>query len=298
MRNSRCQVLYREEPEPTSDGIYLAPAAPKSAPAGEFFAPRLCVPHIRGAATNAEIGCDWASALIFPVFQPVISTANAKISYHEALARVRDDRDEVLHQDVIDAGERTGLIRFIDIHMLRQVLLLLHQRSDLRVACNVSLITIMQAGGEYLGLIAEDLSVAARLVIEITETQPISQRNLVIGFVEQARQCGCGIALDDFGAGIFTYQDIADLCPEYVKLDGSLVAAGFARGNTCAFDHLKNYSEHLGFELIAEKIESEQMHGYVIECGIEHAQGFYLGRPQKLGFSGRAPNTADCAASR
>ena len=43
-------------------------------------------------------------------------------------------------------------------------------------------------------------------------------------FVRRIRSLGCHFALDDFGAGFFSFYSIKELAFDYLELDGSFIA--------------------------------------------------------------------------
>jgi len=97
------------------------------------------------------------------------------------------------------------------------------------------------------------------------------------------------IAMDDFGTGYYPLRYLADLPVDVVKLDISLISK-LAQDNRAArvvADFVRMMRD-AGYSLVAEGVETEAVLDKVQSLGIEHVQGYLLGRPTPLD---RLPNT-------
>ena len=64
---------------------------------------------------------------------------------------------------------------------------------------------------------------AARLIIEITETAAIHDIDNARGFVSRVRDLGARIAIDDFGAGYTSFRNLRKLGVDMIKIDGAFI---------------------------------------------------------------------------
>lgn len=218
--------------------------------------------------------------IVSPAYQPILDLRTSRISHYEALARVNEDTRQTGHVELIKMGERVGFISLIDIAMLEHAFELLSMRNDIVIAANISMATIERASNDVLSLVYRHYENARRLIIEITETVEILDYRRLEKFISALRHAGCRIALDDFGAGYFTVEHVAMLKPEFVKLDGSLVAElshGLTLPVICIADTVRVY----GGELIGEMVDSEEKLAALKLAGVQYAQGFLIGRPSK-----------------
>ena len=119
-----------------------------------------------------------------------------------------------------------------------------------------------------------------RVVLEITERSQLDKIDGWERSVALARKRGFAIAVDDLGAGYSSLSILADLRPDYVKVDMSIV-----RG--CDEDEhrqrilalLCQFAEADGAILIAEGIETEAEAETARRCGAHLLQGYWIGRP-------------------
>ena len=90
------------------------------------------------------------------------------------------------------------------------------------------------------------------------------------------------MAVDDAGAGYASLRHILELRPDYAKLDISLVRRidgddvrqALAAG-------LQYFASKVGCRLIAEGVETDEEAAVLQRLGIEFAQGYLFGRPEK-----------------
>ncbi len=119
-----------------------------------------------------------------------------------------------------------------------------------------------------------------RIVLEITERSAILDFSSFRSTLEYVRALGFKVAVDDAGAGYGSLQCLAELRPEWIKVDISLV-----RG--CDTDPVRaqlitslvNYSDSIGVKLIAEGIETREELDRLRELGVSYGQGFLFSLP-------------------
>ena len=88
---------------------------------------------------------------------------------------------------------------------------------DTRLSINVS--PAVAVTDDFVELVAP---VAERLIIELTEHDPVEDYDLLVETLSQLRAMGALIAIDDVGAGFTTLRNIIRLAPDILKLDLSL----------------------------------------------------------------------------
>lgn len=118
---------------------------------------------------------------------------------------------------------------------------------------------------------------------EITETAVISNLSSAINFIEQVKELGCKIALDDFGAGLSSFSYLKTIPADYLKIDGSFVRDILDDPMDHAIVDAINKIGHVaGLKTIAEYVESDQIKQRLAELGIDYAQGFAIEHPSPL----------------
>jgi len=122
-----------------------------------------------------------------------------------------------------------------------------------------------------------------RLVLEITEHEPVQDYSPLLTALAPLRAAGLRIAVDDTGAGFASMRHVLALVPDLIKLDISLVRGidtDLARQALTAA--LVTFAAATGAEVIAEGVETVEELDCLRDLGIDYAQGYYLARPAPL----------------
>jgi len=98
--------------------------------------------------------------------------------------------------------------------------------------------------------------------------------------LEHLRSSGFRIALDDFGAGHSSLSRLREIPADALKIDRSFLVDVPDRGDANSIvSAIVELARALGLETIAEGVENEAQHRFLLELGCDLAQGFHLGRP-------------------
>lgn len=131
--------------------------------------------------------------------------------------------------------------------------------------------------------LAESLGLGPdKFVIEVTESTSLDPRQAVrLG--ARLRRYGVGIAMDDLGAGYATLNLLADLRPDFVKLDIRLITDVDQDPYRAALlETLVQLARRLGIRTIAEGVETEGQWRWLAAAGVDLAQGYLFGYPAAI----------------
>ena len=217
-------------------------------------------------------------------FQPVVCAATGDIDYFECLLRMRDMQGGIVAgHEFISPIEKLGLIGLIDDYVLEQTVQELARCPEIRLGLNISGLTA--CNGSWLHSLLRHVQdrpdVARRLVVEITETAPLTDIDESARFVDTLRQAGCRVALDDFGAGHCSPRHLRNLAVDTVKIDGSFVRR-LARDpkKRGLLRDLVAVIGGFGCATVAEGIETAADAALAREAGIGYLQGYHPGPPR------------------
>ena len=122
--------------------------------------------------------------------------------------------------------------------------------------------------------------VADRVVLEITERAAVGQGADVRAQIAALRRLGYRIAVDDLGAGYAGLSSVANLEPEFVKIDMSIVrGVDTSPMKRRLIGALGPACREASIRVVAEGIETEAELEAVRELGCDLVQGFLLARP-------------------
>jgi EAL domain-containing protein (putative c-di-GMP-specific phosphodiesterase class I) len=122
-----------------------------------------------------------------------------------------------------------------------------------------------------------------RVVIEITERTAIKDYPKFRERLRAFRERGYRFAVDDAGSGYAGLGSIANLEPDFIKLDISLINAidtNFIKQNLV--EKMVGFANDHGAKVIAEGVERADEFKTVADLGVHLVQGFFLHRPANL----------------
>ncbi len=113
------------------------------------------------------------------------------------------------------------------------------------------------------------------LAFEITERLALTATPFIEKSIERLRKMGIEIIMDDFGMGHSSMSYLQDNRFSYVKIDGSLVKQILSNERSCDIvETVCELSQKLGFEVIAEYVETEQQKNKLLSMGCKIYQGY------------------------
>jgi diguanylate cyclase (GGDEF)-like protein len=249
---------------------------------------RLSVLHV-----SDEIVAALNASRITLALQPVISTKTGEIAFYEALARLTgEDGKPVLPANIFPVAEKTGLVRLIDHRMLELVVAELAKDPLHHIAMNASGATVLDVHwpDRLRAACAVDSSVAARLIVEITETSAIADIEATGQAIAAMHSCGVKVAMDDFGSGHTSFRNLRNLRFDLLKIDGAFIQ-NLARSEDDRFfvRTLVDLAHHLAIPIVAEWVEDAESAAILTEWRVDYLQGHYLGPPQAAGSEPQTP---------
>lgn len=183
--------------------------------------------------------------------------------------------------------EKAGLIRYIDLFVLRDVCRLLRQwmacgREPLPISLNFSRSTILEPGIlEEVNRIVESFDIPKQLLeIEVTETIGSIDNASLKAIVNQFVQAGYQIALDDFGAEYSNIYVLYSLNISTLKLDRRIISDIYHDNRArLVVKQIIELCRQLGITSVAEGVETEQHLEILREMDCDIIQGYYLNKP-------------------
>jgi EAL domain-containing protein (putative c-di-GMP-specific phosphodiesterase class I) len=185
---------------------------------------------------------------------------------------------------MITFAEDVGLIWHFDLAMAKKVVEWLQPRraNKYKIAVNISGQSIANPAyhAELFALLEANPWTSENMLFEITESARIADLSDANRFFQTLRRKGYEVCLDDFGAGAASFQYLASLDVDVVKLDGSAVKNALAAKKGRAFlSALTKLCKDIGVETVAEMVDDAETLNFVRDCGVDFAQGYLFGKP-------------------
>jgi len=219
-------------------------------------------------------------------FQPIFDTRTSTgLLGYEALLRPSTGIEVVTPGLAFSVANNEGKLVKLDrvdrtLHMLNY-LSLPEKRGKLFLNVHPKLLTSVITHGKVFEQVLQKHSVPTReVVIEIKENE-IDSDSTLFDAVENYRDRGYQIAIDDFGTKHSNIHRLWKLSPHFVKLDVSLIKQSQNDSKLLrALPNLIELIHALSAQPIVEGIENEIQLDIALESGATLLQGYYLGRPE------------------
>ncbi|MES2984429.1 MAG: GGDEF domain-containing phosphodiesterase [Pseudomonadota bacterium] len=216
-------------------------------------------------------------------YQPIIDSKTGKVAHYEALLRLFNEDGKISSAGaLIPIAERMGFIPMIDKIVLEKVVHELRLDAEVRIAVNVSNLTINDSSWLSALTAAVDATpdIAERLSIEITETAVYGDLKHSARFCAEVQALGCTVALDDFGSGYTSFRQLKTLSIDYVKIDGAFIRDLTDNADSRLFVKiLLDFTRGFGLKSVAEFVETGEIAKMLMELGVDYLQGYYFGKP-------------------
>lgn len=247
---------------------------------------------------NTEIEKSIKSALKHNHFQlyfmPIFNCTSGEIDNIECLIRSNDKFLNQFGPDVyIPVAEHTGLIKKIDLWVFETAIHYFNQlidNEDYQGCISINFSSYQLKNDYFVPAISQLISQyqvpASRIDMEITETCLINNDQKVINRLEQLKQLGINLSLDDFGTGFTAFSQLHLYPVDTLKIDRSFISLiGSTRQQSLHQEHsplvdiIIELAALYNLTTIAEGIETSDQLSYISKLGCTFAQGFYLQKP-------------------
>jgi EAL domain-containing protein (putative c-di-GMP-specific phosphodiesterase class I) len=238
-------------------------------------------------ARRQEIGRFVAGEAVTTVFQPIVDLRTREILGMEALSRFHSLPLRPPYEWFAEAAELELGVPLELATMRRALARVRDLPRDAYLSLNCSHRAALS--GELLDAFGAD---AHRIVVEITEHEPVEDYDRLTSALERLRAAGVRVAIDDAGAGFASLRHTLRLRPDIVKIDISIVRdLDRDRGKRALASALARFADEMDMAVVAEGIESQAELDALLALGVVMGQGFHLAEPGPLD-EGEAPATA------
>lgn len=222
--------------------------------------------------------------LISTVYQPILEFKTGSIIGWEALSRGPEGSSfsspVVLFETAEQLGRLFALEKVCRESAIGKVGQLLENR---KLFLNVHPKTMADpefTPGKTLELMQRAGLTPENVVLEITERHSVHEFELFYRTLDHYRNQGFSVAVDDAGAGYAGLSTIAELQPEYIKLDKSLID-GIHKDpvKRALVETTVTFADKIGSQIIAEGIESQAQAVCLKDIGVHCGQGYFIARP-------------------
>ena len=221
-------------------------------------------------------------------FQPQYDSETKKLRGMEALIRLHDIDDTLISPALfIPIAERCGMIIPIGNWVLEEGIRIFSEwkkkcKKPLILSLNISAIQYKKTDFVHnlLTVIDKYKVNHNEIELEITESILIEDFKQVEDKLHTLRERGIKISLDDFGTGFSSLSYLKGLPIDTLKIDKSFIDTVVDDSSTRVItESIVSMVKRLGYETVAEGVETQEQYEYLKQINCDNIQGFLLGRP-------------------
>jgi diguanylate cyclase (GGDEF)-like protein len=216
--------------------------------------------------------------------QPQFSCETLEVTGFEALTRWHHPtRGELSPTTFIPIAERSGLINPLGLWAIeRACRAAVTWPTRHRVAVNLSPLQLRcETIQEDIRAILRRTQFPAHLLeLEVTESVLLDEDQRTLGMLHKLRAMDIRITLDDFGTGYSSLSYLRRFPFDKIKIDKSFIQGqGTDRGTRVILEAMIRMCSDLGFDVVAEGVETDVQLNELKRLGCQEIQGYLLGRP-------------------
>lgn len=244
--------------------------------------------HLRSFRLMADLGSALSAyGELSLAFQPRIALAPGRTVGAEALIRwMHPALGSISPAEFVPLAETTGLIEPLTDLVLdracRTAAEWKRRGLDLRLSVNVSLASLRRSDlAPRVAAAIERAGIdSGRLELEFTEDLLTASEAPVRATIDAIKQLGVAISIDDFGSGYSNLGYLTRIPADVLKIDRSFISGVETDERRARLVRLMIEMGHdLGFEVVAEGVETADVYAALRRWGCDEAQGFYMSRP-------------------
>ncbi len=219
-------------------------------------------------------------------YQPIFTVADVALWGYECLLRARDGDELIAPARLLEWARQDNLLFSLD-RLCRERHILNAARQDVPGHCRFLINFLPTVIYEPKVCLRSTRRAAAsagiapeRVIFEVVESEVVSDSGLLRRILDQYREWGFGVALDDVGAGHSGLHLLAELEPDLIKIDRGLIAsAPHSAAHRRICEALVGFGHAQGRQVLAEGVETDEEWALVRGLGADLVQGFRFGKP-------------------
>lgn len=221
-------------------------------------------------------------------YQPQYDSKSGKLRGVEALIRWWDESGKMISPGVfIPIAEKNGMIVPIGSWVLEEGIrkyAAWRKKYNCSMVLSLNISAIQYKRPDFVGNLLEILEKyqvdPKDIELEITESVLIDDFDLVVAKLHTLKEYGIKISLDDFGTGYSSLSYLKGLPIDTLKIDKSFIDTVIQDESTQVItESIISMVKKLGYETVAEGVETEEQYEYLKKIDCDNIQGFLLGKP-------------------
>jgi diguanylate cyclase (GGDEF)-like protein len=239
------------------------------------------------ASSGAAVAEVIARAQLRAVYQPIVELATGRVIGFEGLIRPTPPAPFIDPGSLFAAAAASGHLLALDLTCIETIVAGARDLApNFHLSVNLTPATIETpefSVAALLSILAKHRFPPERLIVELTEQQPITDLERVRVKLETCRGAGIQLAADDVGAGNAGLRLLSEMRFDIVKVDLSLIQRSASNASSSAVvESVVSFASRTGALVVGEGVERTEQVAQLLALGVPAGQGYLLGRPGAL----------------
>ncbi len=225
---------------------------------------------------------------IVPYFQPIVDNLTRKVVKYEVLVRIIENNKVISPFNFMSAAKTTRFLNTITQSVIKKSF---EYFQDKNVNFSINLTEDDLRSDNLSEILTKSARMhqirPSRVTLEILENITLSGSKVMTDKINELKDLGFIIAIDDFGSESSNYSRLTEINANIIKIDGMYIK-NIAKNpkDLKIVKSIVYLAKALGAETIAEFVHNETVYKIVTRLGIDYSQGYYFSPPQpKIGPS-------------
>ncbi len=225
-------------------------------------------------------------------YQPKFLFNSQKIIGAEALVRWNHKKKGLLSPSYfIPMFEKNGFIEKIDQLVFENVCQFLDkwnksqadkaEKQPLTISCNLSRVQLYNpdVAKTYKEIASKYEIAPSTIEIELTESLMLDNKERLLKAMNEIRNAGFSISVDDFGSGFSSLSLLKDIPATVIKLDKEFLNSQDTKKEHIIINSVINMAKNLNMETVAEGVENQKQSDLLKNMGCDIVQGYFYAKP-------------------
>ena len=220
--------------------------------------------------------------LVTPYYQPIVDLQSSKVTKYETLMRIKTEQKILIPDEFLKISRESKLYKKLAINMMLKAFEI-YKYSSKKFSLNFFPEDLLDK--ELMDTLTKFININGvqnKIIIEILESDNITDYDKINQSLNTLRILGCEVAIDDFGSGYANFEHILKLNLDYIKIDGSLIQnIDIYKESQLIVRTIVMFAKYAKKKTIAEYVHSNSVYNIVKRLGVDFAQGFFISTPKE-----------------
>ncbi len=219
-------------------------------------------------------------------YEPIFNNKRNNSFDAEARISIEYNDEELSYETVFPYASKSGLIADLDKAALLHINKFIKETDVFAfgintIGINISSVYLIEKGfyQKMIDFARENGILAERICFEISNSEIITNNEILIENLTKLKEFGFHFALDKFGESPVSFSSLLKLPIDVIKVDSKLLSSAKDQQGRKFINSIFNMIKSAKISTACEGIADEELYSYVLKANCEYYQGDYVSAP-------------------